>query len=75
MRLQLLTKQLISTEVADSTPPIFDEGFEIYKISEKLRKIQYIFDQNILREWDENVLKTDFSTDNLYLTNNNLVIP
>lgn len=45
-------------------------GTEIYKGSRIMRAIQYIFDENVIRVWNDEILYTDFNK-NLSIENNN----
>ena len=61
-----------------ATVPQIVLGTEMYDPSRLMRSLQYIFDDNIIRVWNDDVLKADFDTNSSILTiedkkNNNSV--
>ncbi len=64
-KLPLLEKYILSNKEQKGTPmlptiPKIVMDQNMYDTSNIMRKIQYVFDQNVIRIWNEEVLKTDF---------------
>ena len=46
----------------------YDTGKEIYSVSLIIKKIQFIFDKNVIRIWDDSILNNEPKLDTLFIT-------